>query len=75
MLPPSGFVPFTEDPIANLKAMMLPSFALGVYLAGPLARFIRSSLIEVLQAQFVTTARAKGLSEARVIRAHALRTP
>jgi peptide/nickel transport system permease protein len=73
ILPPSGFVPFTEDPIANLKAMILPSFALGVYLAGPLARFIRSSLIEVFQAQFITTARAKGLSESRVMRAHALR--
>jgi peptide/nickel transport system permease protein len=73
ILPPSGFVPFTEDPVANLKAMILPSFALGVYLAGPLARFIRSSLIEVFQAQFVTTARAKGLSESRVTRVHALR--
>lgn len=73
ILPPSGFVPFTEDPVANLKAMILPSFALGVYLAGPLARFIRSSLIEVFQAQFITTARAKGLSESRVTRAHALR--
>ena len=72
-MPPSGFVPFTEDPVANLKAMILPSFALGVYLAGPLARFIRSSLIEVFQAQFITTARAKGLSESRVTRAHALR--
>ncbi len=73
LLPPSGFVPFTVDPIANLKAMVLPSFALGVYLAGPLARFIRSSLIETLQTQFVTTARAKGLNESRVMRGHALK--
>ena len=35
LLPPSGFVPFREDPLANLKSMLLPSFALGVYLAGP----------------------------------------
>lgn len=73
LLPPSGFVPFTEDPVANLKSMVLPSFALGIYLAGPLARFIRSSLIETLQAQFVTTARAKGLAESRVMRGHALK--
>jgi peptide/nickel transport system permease protein len=73
LLPPSGFVPFTVDPVANLKSMLLPSFALGVYLAGPLARFIRSSLIEVFQAQYVTTARAKGLSERNVVRGHALR--
>ena len=73
LLPPSGFVPFTDDPIANLRAMVLPSFALGIYLAGPLARFIRSGLIETLQAPFVTTARAKGLGESRVIRGHALK--
>jgi peptide/nickel transport system permease protein len=73
LLPPSGFVPFTEDPIANLRAMVMPSFALGIYLAGPLARFIRSGLIETLQAQFVTTARAKGLGESHVMRDHALK--
>jgi peptide/nickel transport system permease protein len=73
VLPPSGFIPFTQDPIGNLRSLALPSLALGVYLAGPLARFIRSSLIEVLQAQFVTTARAKGLEEGRVMRGHALK--
>jgi peptide/nickel transport system permease protein len=73
LLPPSGFVPFTEDPVANLRAMVLPTFALGIYLAGPLARFIRSSLIATLQEQFVTTARAKGLRESRVMRGHALK--
>jgi peptide/nickel transport system permease protein len=73
LLPPSGFVPFSQDPVANLRSMVLPAFALGVYLAGPLARFIRSSLIEVLQTQYVTTARAKGLAERRVVRGHALK--
>jgi peptide/nickel transport system permease protein len=73
VLPPSGFVPFTEDPAANLRSMVMPSFALAVWLAGPLARFIRSSLIEVLQTQFVTTARAKGLPERRVLRGHAMK--
>lgn len=73
ILPPSGFVPFSQDPLGNLRAMVLPAFALAVYLAGPLARFIRSSLIETLQAQFVTTARAKGLDERRVLRSHALK--
>jgi peptide/nickel transport system permease protein len=73
LLPPSGFVPFSQDPLGNLRAMVLPAFALAVYLAGPLARFIRSSLIETLQAQFVTTARAKGLDERRVLRGHALK--
>jgi peptide/nickel transport system permease protein len=73
LLPPSGFVPFSEDPVANLRSMILPSLALAVWLAGPLARFVRSSLIEVLSTQFVTTARAKGLSERGVMRGHALK--
>ena len=63
--------PRTRSPIC--RAMVLPSFALGIYLAGPLARFIRSRLIEILQAQFVTTARAKGLGETHVMRGHALK--
>ena len=73
LLPPSGYVPFSEDPVANLRSMVLPTLALAVWLAGPLARFVRSSLIEVLRTQFVTTARAKGLSERGVMRGHALK--
>ena len=73
LLPPSGFVPITQDPIANLRSMALPTFALGIYLAGPLARFIRSSLIETLQTPFISTARAKGLDEQRILRGHALK--
>lgn len=73
ILPPSGYVPFTEDPAANLRSLLMPSLALGVYLAGPLARFVRSSLIETMQAQFITTARAKGLAERGVLRGHALK--
>jgi peptide/nickel transport system permease protein len=73
LLPASGFVRFTDDPVANLKGMILPSFALGVYLAGPLARFIRSSLIETFGQPYVMTARAKGLAESRVVRSHAMK--
>lgn len=73
LLPPSGYVPFTENPLANLRSLLMPSLALGVYLAGPLSRFVRSSLIETMQAQFITTARAKGLAERGVLRGHALK--
>jgi peptide/nickel transport system permease protein len=73
VLPPSGFTPIGEDPIQNLKQMILPSFSLGVYLAGPLARFVRSSLIETLHQQYVVTARAKGLRDGLVVRRHALK--
>jgi peptide/nickel transport system permease protein len=73
VLPPSGFVAITQHPLQNLKDMVMPSFALGVYLAGPLARFTRSSLIEVLRQQYIVTARAKGLREHRVVRRHAMK--
>jgi peptide/nickel transport system permease protein len=73
ILPPSGFVPFTRDPIQNLKDMILPTFALGIYLAGPLTRFVRSSLVDTMHQQYVMTARAKGLREERVVRRHALK--
>jgi peptide/nickel transport system permease protein len=73
LLPPSGFVPLGESVVGNLESMILPTVALGVYLAGPLARFVRSSLIEVLRQPYVVTARAKGLRERRVVERHALK--
>lgn len=73
ILPPSGYVPFTEDPLLNLKAMLLPSFVLGTHSAGLLARYVRSSLIEVLGQDYIRTARAKGLSERAIIAIHAMK--
>jgi peptide/nickel transport system permease protein len=72
-LPPSGYVPFLEDPVQNLKLMIMPSIALGTALAGSVSRMMRSSLLEVLGADFVRTARAKGLSERPTILRHAVR--
>lgn len=72
-LPPSGYVPFLEDPVQNLKLMVMPSFALGTALAGTISRMMRSSLLEVLGADFVRTARAKGLSEPNAILGHAVK--
>jgi peptide/nickel transport system permease protein len=71
-LPSSGYVPFSQDPVANLKRMILPALALGIAFAGVLARQIRSSLIEVLSQDYVRTARAKGISERRVVWRHAI---
>jgi peptide/nickel transport system permease protein len=73
ILPPSGYVPFADDPLLNLKAMVLPTFVLGTHAAGLLARFVRSSLLEVLGQDFIRTARAKGLSEAAVVAKHAIK--
>jgi peptide/nickel transport system permease protein len=73
ILPPSGYVPFAENPLLNLKSMVLPTFVLGTHSAGLLARYVRSSLLEVLGQDYIRTARAKGLSERAVIALHALK--
>lgn len=72
-LPPSGYIPFTHDPIGNLKLMILPTLTLGSGIAALLMRQTRSSMLEVMQQEYVITARAKGLSERRVVIGHALR--
>lgn len=72
-LPPAGFVPFHEEPLENLRRMLLPSLSLGLILAAATTRIMRSSMLEVMDRDFVRTARAKGLSEQRVTMTHALR--
>ena len=73
VLPPSGYVNFFSDPLQNLKYMLLPAIALGYPRAAVLSRLIRSSMLEVLQADYVRTARSKGLVERLVIYKHALK--
>ncbi|TWT05621.1 ABC transporter permease [Reyranella sp. CPCC 100927] len=73
ILPPSGYVPFAEDPLLNITSMILPSFVLGTHSAGLLARYVRGSLLEVLGQDFIRTARAKGLRERSVVIWHALK--
>jgi peptide/nickel transport system permease protein len=73
VFPPSGYVPFSEDPLLNLKAMVLPTFVLGTHSGGLLARYVRSSLLEVLGQDYIRTARAKGFSETAVVTRHALK--
>lgn len=72
-LPPIGFTPILEDPIANLKGMILPAITLGAATAAIVARLTRSSLLEVLSQEYIRTARAKGLEERAVIWGHALK--
>ena len=72
-LPASGYVPFFEDPIGNLRHMIMPAFVLGTGLAAVVMRQMRSSMLESLGADYVRTARAKGLSEPVVVGMHALR--
>lgn len=72
-LPALGFVPLGEDVGQNLKTLILPAFVLGAGLSGVLMRHTRSAMLEVLRADYVRTARAKGLFPRTVILKHALR--
>ncbi len=72
-LPASGYVSPFEDLGANLKAMILPAFVLGNAIAAVLMRHTRSAMLQVLSADYVRTARAKGLDEKTVVLKHALR--
>lgn len=64
---------FPTSGIGSFNTLVLPSFTLGLYGAGYLARFARSSVLEVKHTDYVTTARSKGLSEQRVSIKHIFR--
>ena len=72
-LPAGGYVPFSENPIQNLEHMIMPAIVLGTGLSAVLMRQMRSSMLGALGADYVRTARAKGLSEWSVVGKHALR--
>ena len=72
-LPASGWVPLLQDPVDNLRHFLMPSIVLGAALSGVLLRQIRTSMIEVLSADYVRTARAKGLPSRQVVLRHAVR--
>ena len=72
-LPASGYVPPWEDLVDNLRRMLMPAFVLGTGLAAVLMRQTRNAMIEVLSADYIRTARAKGLAQRAVVVRHALR--
>ncbi|MBZ0146382.1 MAG: ABC transporter permease [Pseudorhodoplanes sp.] len=72
-LPPITFTPIYVDPIANLTQLIWPAMAVGYRYCAVVARMIRSSLLEVLNEDYIRTARAKGVYEKLVISRHALR--
>jgi peptide/nickel transport system permease protein len=72
-LPPITFTPIYVDPVANLTQLIWPALAVGYRYCAVVARMIRSSLLEVLNEDYVRTARAKGVYEKVVISRHALR--
>jgi peptide/nickel transport system permease protein len=72
-LPVSGYADPFEEGWAGLRSLALPAVTLGLALAAVITRTLRSSLLEALAEDYVRTARAKGLSESAVIRAHVLK--
>ncbi len=71
--PPFGYVPFWEDPWRALRQIIPPTLVLAIGGSATLMRLTRSALLEVLRADYVRTARAKGLRERVVITRHAIR--
>jgi peptide/nickel transport system permease protein len=67
------YVPFTVDPLQNLKIMMVPALVFGVTRAGPIMRIMRSALLEVLRQDYIRTAWSKGLPERAIVLRHALK--
>ena len=69
----SGYVPIWESPTAAFRNVFLPALTLGTYVSGIFARFLRAALVAELKADYVRTARSKGLKERDVIGRHVLR--
>jgi peptide/nickel transport system permease protein len=69
----SGYVPIWDSPIDMLRNILLPALTLGIYVSGIFARFLRASLVAELRADYVRTARSKGLPERDVVGRHVMR--
>ena len=72
-VPGLGYVPLTEDPVGWFKALVIPWFTLAALYIGIYGRVLRANLIESYSEDYIRTARAKGLSETRILLRHALR--
>ena len=72
-LPASGYESLFDDPVRSLQTTLMPAFVLGTGLAAALMRHTRSAMLGVLEADYVRTARAKGLAERSVVMKHGLR--
>lgn len=72
-LPSSGFVSLTEDPVRNLKLMILPAVTLGFYSAAVLTRYLRTSMLEVFDQDFIRTGLSKGVNRRTLVLKHVLR--
>ena len=67
------YVPFTTDPLTNLKIMIVPALVFGVTRAGPIMRIMRYALLDVLRQEYIRTAWSKGLGEKTIVLRHAMK--
>ncbi|HTD47004.1 MAG TPA: ABC transporter permease [bacterium] len=72
-LPAGGFAPLSAGLAHNLRSMILPAIALGTFASTQLMRYLRAGMLDVLNADYIRTARAKGLAAAMVLVRHAMR--
>lgn len=73
ILPAGGFVPFFEDPFGHVQLLLLPAGTVALSLLAVITRMSRASVLEVLQRDYVRTARAKGVMRDRILRRHVVR--
>jgi peptide/nickel transport system permease protein len=73
IFPTTGYVPLSEGLWANLRTIILPSFALGLFMTASTMRMVRSSMLEEIRKEYTTVARGKGLAEMTVMSRHVLR--
>ncbi len=72
-LPAGGYVPFADNPSEWVRSLILPGISLALLQIGLLARITRATVLEILQQDFIRTARAKGLPRLMVIGKHVLK--
>jgi peptide/nickel transport system permease protein len=73
VLPPGGYATLGDDPVQHLKLLVLPVITIGTVTAAPLTRYMRAGMLGVLHADYVRTARSKGVEEHRIRYRHAFR--
>ena len=71
--PPSGYVPFTQNPVQWARSLILPWITLALVTAGAYTRLSRTSMLDVMNEDYIRTARAKGLKERRIVYRHGLK--
>jgi peptide/nickel transport system permease protein len=73
LVPAGGYVPFAQDPLRHLVLLLMPAATIAISLGAMVVRMTRSSVLEVLEQDYVRTARAKGLQPGRIIVRHVVR--